>query len=159
MCDTSGMLALRGRQTRVSAQDMQEKVQLMCSDEAVRERTSEDNDKNNACRKLAEMEKNGEKTRYLISHDGRASSNARSSFMHSVHLACTSRAFSSSGRIVSGVNESARLRLSPSCSSGVGGGAKRTEPVSPTRREDTRRGLLLLRSALLASTGASRCGA
>jgi ribosomal protein L33 len=56
MCDTSGMLALRGRQTHVSAQGMQEKVQLVCSDEAVRERTSEDNDKN-ACKKLAEMEK------------------------------------------------------------------------------------------------------
>ena len=78
--------------------------------------------------------------------------------MHAVHLTCTSRAFSSRGRIVSGVNDSARLRLSPSCSSGVGGSAERTEPVIPPRREDVRRGLLLLRSTLLACTCASRCG-
>jgi hypothetical protein len=78
--------------------------------------------------------------------------------MHSVHLACTSRAFSSSGRIVSGVNDNARPRLSPSCSIGVGGGAERTEPVSFPRRKDARRGLLLLRSALLACVCASDCG-
>ena len=84
-------------------------------------------------------------------------SNARSLSTHSEHLACTSRTFSSNGRIVSGVNESARLRLSPSRSIGVGGGAERTEPVNFPRCEDERRGLLLLRSALLACACASSC--
>ena len=107
---------------------------------------------------MKEKSERKERKRIRSSHDGRAASNARSSSMHSVHLVCTSRAFSSSGRIVSGVNDSTRLRLSPSCSSGVGGGAERTEPVSRPRREDVRRGLLLLRSALLGCACASRCG-
>ena len=99
----------------------------------------------------------------LIKHyDGRAASRSRSSSTHSVHLACTSRAFSSKGLIVSGVKDKARLLLSPSCSgsgagAGVGGGAERTEPVNLPRREDVRRGLLLFPLSLLSARLVCSC--
>ena len=94
-------------------------------------------------------------------HDSRAASKSRSSSTHSVHLVCTSRAFSSKGLIVSGVRDKARL-LSPSCSgsgagAGVGGGAERTEPVNLPRREDVRRGLLLFPLSLLSARLVCSC--
>jgi hypothetical protein len=97
----------------------------------------------------------------IINHDRRAASKARSSSTHSVHLARTSRAFSSKGLIVSGVKDKPRLR-SPSCSgsgagAGVGGGAERTEPVNLPRREDVRRGLLLFPFSLLSARLACSC--
>jgi hypothetical protein len=93
---------------------------------------------------------------------GLEASKVRSSPTHSVHIVWTLRAFSSNGRIVSGVNDNPKPRLSiPSCGIrvGVGGGADRTEPVSVLpRRVDAaevdllfvgRRGLLLLPLTIL----------
>lgn len=78
---------------------------------------------------------------------GLEASKARSSPTHSLHIAWTLRAFSSNGRIVSGVSDNATLRASCGGRSvGVGGGAERMEPVN--RRTEGRRrrggGLLLL---------------